>query len=153
VWSSYFLKGFTLIELMIVVAIIGVLAAVGIPVYQEYIGRTQVSEALNLLASGKTPLAEHFADKGFWPSAAAISAGGVMGHTSGAYTSAITITEGGGSTTTLVLMARMKDVGINTGITGKTLTLHSSDGKTWTCSANTKGGTISAQYVPTSCRP
>ena len=146
-------KGFTLIELMIVVAIIGILAAVAIPAYQDYIARSQVSEAVSLLGSGKTPLAEFFADKGSWPSAAAAADGGVMGNVSGKYTSAITITSGAGATTTIILTARMKDASINTSITGKTLTLHSADGKTWTCSANSQGGTISAQFVPASCRP
>ncbi|MGH8755147.1 MAG: pilin, partial [Burkholderiales bacterium] len=64
-------KGFTLIELMIVVAIIGILAAVAIPAYQDYTARAQVTEAVGLLSGGKTPMAEYYADKGVWPLAAA----------------------------------------------------------------------------------
>src|SRR4026209_153095 len=80
-------KGFTLIELMIVVAIIGILAAAAIPAYQDYIARAQVSEAVSLLGSGKTGLAEYFADKSVWPTAASE----VMGNTSGKYTGQIAI--------------------------------------------------------------
>ena len=57
-------KGFTLIELMIVVAIIGILAAIAIPQYQNYIGRSQVPEAPTLLAGLKTPLTEQIANSG-----------------------------------------------------------------------------------------
>ena len=141
-------KGFTLIELMIVVAIIGILAAVAIPAYQDYIARSQVSEAVSLLGSGKTPLSEFFADKGQWPSNAGASEGGVMGNVSGRYTSAITITVGNAGTATITLEARMKGSGINTSITGKTILLSSADGKSWTCAV----GTISSQFVPASCR-
>ena len=60
-------KGFTLIELMIVVAIIGILAAIAIPAYQDYTIRSQVTEGLSLAASIKTAVAERFANTGAWP--------------------------------------------------------------------------------------
>ena len=78
-------KGFTLIELMIVVAIIGILAAVAIPAYQDYIARAQMSEAVSLLSSGKAAMAEHFADHGYWPA----TTSAVMGSTTGKYTASI----------------------------------------------------------------
>ena len=60
-------KGFTLIELMIVVAIIGILAAIAIPAYQDYTIRTQVSEGLTLASDVKAGVAEYAAQTGMWP--------------------------------------------------------------------------------------
>lgn len=137
-------RGFTLIELMIVVAIIGILAAVAIPAYQDYIARAQVSEAVSLSSSGKTPLAEYFADKGIWPS----TASDVMGNTSGKYVSAITITGGSGATTAISLEARIKDTSVNSAITGATMILTSADGKVWGCTE----GTVGSKYRPAACR-
>ena len=61
-------KGFTLIELMIVVAIIGILAAIAIPAYQDYTIRAQVTEGLNLMSDMKAGVAEWYAQEGSWPS-------------------------------------------------------------------------------------
>jgi len=138
-------RGFTLIELMIVVAIIGILAAVAIPAYQDYIARAQVSEAVSLVSSGKTPLYEFYGDKGVWPS----TASDVMGNTAGKYVSAVTIVAGGGNSSALSLEARIKDVGVNTAITGGTLILTSLDGRIWDCTT----GTVASKFRPASCRP
>jgi type IV pilus assembly protein PilA len=143
-------KGFTLIELMIVVAIIGILAAVAIPAYQDYIARAQVSEAVSLLGSGKTPFAEYFSSQGAWPS----NASDVMGNTAGKYTNGISI---GNSNTTapgsITLIATMKSSGVNVNIAASTVGLNSVDGgKVWTCFTTGTGAPLNSKYVPSNCR-
>jgi type IV pilus assembly protein PilA len=138
-------KGFTLIELMIVIAIIGILASFAIPAYQDYLARAQVAEGVTLSGAGKTPLSEYFADQGIWP----LLASDVLAATSGKYTSQITIIGGNGTGNPITLETRMKDTGVNPAIAGGTLRLGSSDeGKNWDCT----GGTIGNKFKPVACR-
>lgn len=138
-------KGFTLIELMIVIAIIGILASFAIPAYQEYLARAQVAEGVTLSGAGKTPLSEYYSDRGIWP----LEASDVLAATSGKYVSQITIIGGAGTTDPVTLETRMKDLGVNPAIAGGTLLLRSTNGGTgWDCT----GGTIQPKFKPAACR-
>ena len=137
-------KGFTLIELMIVVAIIGILAAVAIPAYQDYIARSQVSEAVSLLGASKTPVAEYVSDRGTIPATTdAIST------TIGKYTASIAV---GGDVTNVTLTATMKSGGVNSAVTNGTVEMRSPDGaKSWNCTAGSTNG-LASKYLPGACR-
>jgi len=135
-------SGFTLIELMIVVAIIGILAAIAIPSYQEYTGRAQVSEAMTLTSGVKVPLLEWMNGRGSYPSNIA----SLTDSTSGKFVEIVVI---GGSTTTPVITATMRMTGVSADLQGQTFILSSADGgNTWLCNT----GSIPQNFLPTTCR-
>ena len=135
-------KGFTLIELMIVVAIIGILAAVAIPAYQDYIGRAQASEPITLLGGGKTPLAEYISDKGITPTAIT----DVMTIVSGKYTAGIVLA---GTLPDLTLTATMPATGVNASLQNTTILLVShNSASSWTCTT----GSAPVKYLPSACK-
>lgn len=146
-------KGFTLIELMIVVAIIGILAAVAIPAYSDYTARSQVTEAVGLASGYKTGFAEYYADRGVWPNALT-QVGSTL---SGKYVSTMTIAAGAGTSGTVVISATFKAVGTNPDISSTIYALGSTNGKQWHCGradALVAGTTtILAKFLPSACKP
>ncbi|HFA0853982.1 TPA: pilin, partial [Neisseria gonorrhoeae] len=109
-------KGFTLIELMIVIAIVGILAAVALPAYQDYTARAQVSEAILLAEGQKSAVTEYYLNNGEWPENN--TSAGVANPTEikGKYVQSVTVTNG-------VVTAQMKPSGVNNEIKDKKLSL------------------------------
>ena len=141
-------KGFTLIELMIVVAIIAILAAIALPAYQDYTIRSQVSEGSVLADGAKTGFAEYHDNRGKYPpanvSAGLPTAASIIGN----YVTSVDVaTTAGRITVTYGLQA-------NANIQGKVLVFSSySNGGSlaWSCGVGA-GTNIAAKYLPTKCR-
>ena len=156
-------KGFTLIELMIVVAIIGILAAIAIPAYQDYTVRAQVTEGLNLAAAAKTAVAESFASNQTWPATNAAAGMDVAANINGKYVTSVTVRRRWPDHRS-PMATRPR------AITGKTMTLtpytSANNDISWQCGDHAMPGpltiatgsaagsaTLLAKHRPANCRP
>jgi type IV pilus assembly protein PilA len=157
-------KGFTLIELMIVVAIIGILAAIAIPAYQDYTIRSQVTEGLNLASAAKAAVSESFGSNGIWPQNNAEAGLDAADQIRGKYVQSMTVGPGGQIT---ILYGN----DVNGAINGDTLVLtpytSPSGDISWQCgnkeitnqvliasgaTVSADGGTTEPKYRPANCR-
>jgi type IV pilus assembly protein PilA len=156
-------KGFTLIELMIVVAIIGILAAIAIPAYQNYTIRAQVTEGLSLADGWKTGIAEFYAQNGVFPSTSSTTGGPTAiiaaGSTTGKYVQSVAVATGGQIVIQYGLQANQKINGllldISPGLSGN-------NDVVWVCgkagapaslasAPPADASTVPVQYLPGAC--
>jgi type IV pilus assembly protein PilA len=135
-------KGFTLIELMIVIAIVGILAAVALPAYQDYTIRAKMAETLAALGEAKTSVSEYYIATGSMP--ANNTAAGLRGDINTEIVASVTYASS-------VITAKIKKIGGDTAL-NQTVLLSmvstASGAPTWTCVA----GTIAVKYLPANCR-
>jgi type IV pilus assembly protein PilA len=136
-------KGFTLIELMIVVAIIGILAAIALPAYQDYTIRSKVTEGLSLVAAAKTAVAESYASNGTYPADNATAGLALPAEIKGKYVTSVTVAAG-----VITIVFQNTNAAMNAGTIALTPT-DNTGSISWTCKVS--AATLN-KYVPAECR-
>lgn len=134
-------QGFTLIELMIVVAIIGILAAIALPAYQDYTKRSHAAEGLSLAGGAKAALTEFYSSQGHWPAGGNASIGiDTAANINGNAVTSVTV-----ATSTITILYNEKvEAGKNIILKGSA----AGGSVKWTCNT----GNVNKKYVPSSCR-
>ena len=141
-------QGFTLIELMIVVAIIGILAAIAIPAYQDYTIRAQVSEGLNLAAGAKTAVAEVVQNTGAWPTDNPTAGLPAAADINGNYVASVTVGANG------IITVDYSGPSAHAELAGDDLVLiptTNAGSVEWAC-GTTAATTVAPNHRPSSCR-